>query len=233
MSLRPVHDLTLEEAVQELEALHDQRPPEEEPLALHHWRQDHQARVDELEAWILMRQPKPEPPAAVPTTPTEPPVTSPTLSHDERLSTLLAKLSKATGDATAAPDKMAFERARSQIHQFRFQVKALVERHGLESPALPELPTNPWVVATPPAPKAAKPDTEVPPDELEPQNVSPLSRADLIKSVATVRRAVWLLMADLERTPVLVRKSLVEDLALLDAAAHAAHSLAIGKLETA
>lgn len=48
-----------------------------------------------------------------------------------------------------------------------------------------------------------------------------------------LRRSIWTLMAQIEDMTTAERESIVQELALLDAAAHAAHSLAAGRLEVA
>ncbi len=82
--MTPVHQLTPEQAVQELEQLEDQGPP-----ANPKERQAHQARKDELTAWILMHPQTKEPPMPAATTP------------EQKLATIKARFD-ATGDSKEA-----------------------------------------------------------------------------------------------------------------------------------
>ena len=51
--------------------------------------------------------------------------------------------------------------------------------------------------------------------------------------VREIRAMIWRLMASLEACNQVTKDALAADLALLDAAAHAAHQLALGRLEVA
>ena len=91
-----------------------------------------------------------------------------TVSPEEQLDTLLAKLSNATGECAIALDKPVFVAARKRAHQFRWQIGKLVKAEGLESPMLPPLPTNPWT--KPQAKGLAKARKQsAPPQQLQPK----------------------------------------------------------------
>ncbi len=116
--------------------------------------------------------------------------TAPTVSPEESLDTLLAKLSNATGDCATALDKRVFVKARAKVHQLRWEIGKLVKDHDLESPMLPAIPPNPWAKpqfrnkraaskqSAPPQQLAASPEPEgaVQPDPV-PLHVSPPARA--------------------------------------------------------
>lgn len=128
MAERPVHDLTPDEALQELEQLADNPPTYavDRPA----WKE----RCDQLQTWVLMHQ-----------TPTTTPEPSMTPSPEEQLDTLLAKLSNATAECIAATDRKAFTDARNSVYQLRATIGRLVMTHAqLEAPTLPEIPTNPF-----------------------------------------------------------------------------------------
>ena len=53
-----VHTLTYDQAVDELIALCDSRPADDQAIALHHWKEENAQRAVDLEAWIMMKTPK-------------------------------------------------------------------------------------------------------------------------------------------------------------------------------
>lgn len=140
--LRPVHDLTPAEALQELEQLADNPPTYASE------RQAWQERRDQLQAWVLMHQ--------SPSTPTEPSMEVPS-SPEEQLDTLLAKLSNATAECSSAPDRAAYLAARNRVYLHRSAINNLVKLHDLERPELPDIPANPFVgtAVAPPSPAPA------------------------------------------------------------------------------
>lgn len=136
--LTPVHLLTPEAALAELERLEDNPPPHssERPA----W----QERKNQLHAWVLMHS-APEPPVTPSTLP-EASVSTPLPETPlEQLDTLLARLDVATDDARHAPDRQAYLRARNRIYLHRSAINQLVHLEDLEAPDLPEIPKNPFV----------------------------------------------------------------------------------------
>lgn len=178
-----------------------------------------------------------EPTPSIPS-PQEIPMTPPAASPEEQLKTLLIKFKTAVTDAAKATTEKAFEKARGSIYQLRFQIKSMAEKNDLEATALPEIPVNPWgkkknekaVPKAPQAPSAlAVPSIENPrPLSLCVENQT---REQVASSIASIRSSIWLLMADLEKMSPQLRADLVDELGLLDAAAHASHCLATGRLE--
>ena len=53
-----VHTLTYDQAVDELAAIFDARPADDQVIELHHWKEENAQRAVDLEAWILMKTPK-------------------------------------------------------------------------------------------------------------------------------------------------------------------------------
>lgn len=167
--------------------------------------------------------------------PQEIPMTPPTVSPEEQLKTLLTKFENAIFDAAHATTEKAFEKARGAIYQLRFQIKSVAEKNDLEAPALPEIPVNPWgKKKNEKAVSKAPSSTPVPSIERS-QPLSPSaesqSREQVASAIASIRISIWLLMADLEKMSPQLRTDLVDELGLLDAAAHASHCLATGRLE--
>jgi hypothetical protein len=62
--MKPIYEMNIAEATQELEQLLDGKPDEEQVVEHIRWCKDHQGRVLELETWILMHQKSAESPAA-------------------------------------------------------------------------------------------------------------------------------------------------------------------------
>ena len=182
--MRPVHELTPDEAVLELERVCDDILDAPSTALL--------ARKRELEAWILMHQvqtPKPEPPK-------EPePMTGP-LKGRTRTPEAIAK-----GVATRLANAKAKEK---------------------------ELAPRPVPRATK---ESAKPRSITVEAETTPLRLH--ASPGLSWQIRDLRRQLWLLMALLETTDTDQQALVVPDLALLDAAAHAAHQLALGRLEVA
>lgn len=138
--MKPVHLLSTEDATQELEQLLDARPTED-PVALHHWNQDHGPRAAELQTWLLMH-PQDAPPQQLHIE--ESPMETSDLTPQEQLVALLAQLGTATQDCTAAVDRGGYLKSRSLIYQCRAAIKRLVATAGLEAPSLPDIPANPY-----------------------------------------------------------------------------------------
>lgn len=139
--LTPVHLLTPEAALAELELLEDNPPPHSSDRPA--W----QERKDQLRTWVLMHS-APAPASLIPPPPPqELPVSMPSFPESplEQLNILLAKLDVATDEARHAPDRQAFTKARGRVYLHRSAIKGLVALHGLEEPVLPEIPENPFV----------------------------------------------------------------------------------------
>ena len=80
-------------------------------------------------------------------------------SPEEQLDTLLAKLSNATAECIAAPDRAAYLAARNRVYLHRSAINNLVKLHDLERPELPDIPTNPFVGTAMAPPSPATPVT--------------------------------------------------------------------------
>ena len=194
--MRPVHELTEDQAVLELEEVCDTLADPTSGLNTEPLRK----RKAELEAWILMHQvtPKPEP------EPTEEPEPMP------------------------AHKKHRTEEEKAEAKR-EYQRNWLAKRKA-QTAAATKVSHRKKQVAPPP-------QLEV--DEKPAKVKSPLAKeidqvVKLRARVSSIRREVWLLMAELEGIPGITQETfLASDLALLDAAAHAAHQLALGRLEVA
>ena len=226
---------------------HQARRPEPETPAFTTWCDEKlrlMARLEMAENATRSQWSEPfvVPEKAIPSTPPPqenpmPPATQPPISPEAQLDALLTKISTATSAAVAARDEKHFQRALGQVYQFRHQVNQIVEKHALQAPVLPAIPANPWSAKHKPERKPQRSQKVLPQTEGDrplPREPSPAQpETPTVSAIAEVRRSIWLLMAELERTPVQARAAMVEELALLDAAAHAAHSLATGRLEVA
>ena len=272
--MKPVFELTLDEALLEMERLADARPGQEDVCELLRWNREHGQRLAELEVWVMTHSPR-EAAAAIPEPQPEPlpePV-MPVPSPQEQLAIPLGRLASYTETAAAATTERAYRNALNQIYQHRSLVKQLAKKLHLDQPELPDIPANRWLksdleeVPTP-EPAADRMKTKraaakaegmcggcfkriaMPGDTRcgvcaesqeeykaaqrgrEAAPVTPAApSAPVTLHIAQVRRSVWLLMAALEELPPKERAHLALDLAMLDAAAHAAHGLATGQLQ--
>jgi len=168
--------------------------------------------------------------------PVENPVTPPPVSPEPatQLKSLLAHLATATREAETALTEQVYKSALGRIYQRRSQIKRLEAEAGLTAQELPAIPANPWK-QVPPQPQPQLQPT-VPLQASAPAPVEALPapmEANARQSIASIRRSIWLLMADLEQMQPDGRGGLADDLGLLDAAAHAAACLATGKLQIA
>jgi|GEM_PF-4081454 len=164
--------------------------------------------------------------------PVENPVTPPPVSPEPatQLKSLLAHLATATREAETALTEQVYKSALGRIYQRRSQIKRLEAEAGLTAPELPAIPVNPWKQV----PAVPKPAVTAPvPSSAPVETLHAPMEANARQSIASIRRSIWLLMADLEQMQPDGRGSLAEDLDLLDAAAHAAACLAAGKLQIA
>ena len=100
----------------------------------------------------------------------------------------------------------------------------------------PEKPKRAYVRKAPLPTKAAKPEPQempAPKPKAEPVFKLATQSEDTLSQIKSIRRQVWQLMAHLEGLSAAQLLELGSDLALLDAAAHAANQLATGRLEVA
>lgn len=229
---RPVNELTVQEALLEMEQLADTRPAKEEVLARINWDKANAQRLAELEVWI-MTQPKdvkdPEPDPAPVAAPEPEEVVAPKPTPRELLDAKVAKYCEVVNNLSKDPGN---KRLRDHLNVIRYDIRGLAKKVGRPMPELPETPASPFghKPRKPMAAPAHRP-VGVP---TEPIAHAPARPEVLdVAHIASVRRSVWLLMAALEELPMDERAHMVGDLALLDAAAHAAHSLALGELNVA
>lgn len=184
--MKPVHELTTDEAVLELERvsdlLMDASPSKERCNLL--------ARQRELEAWILMHQGKQTAPAEPAPTPTKDPDPMPKAKQTE-------------------------EEKRAKQREYNRQWAARKAAEKKADKPLEAKPSKPAPVLDLPEPKKTIPAPEA------------------VSTISKIRASIWALMAALEHMTPSQRTAVVHDLALLDAAAHAAHQLALGRLEVA
>jgi len=181
--MTPVHELTTDQAVTELEQVCDQLMERSTPALL--------ARQHELEAWILMHQA----PAA---TQTEEPTKDP--------------------DPMPAKKKYKTELERREANR-EYNRKWAAKKAAEKKAAKPDVPT-----------KSPKSDTSLKRVE-ETAVPTHVPAPEAVQTISRIRSSIWALMAALEHMTPAQRSDLVNDLALLDAAAHAAHQLALGRLE--
>ena len=211
--MKAVHELTTAEAALELEQLLDIKPSEEQPLALHRWNEVSGQRAAELQAWLLMHStPAPkEAPMPAPKTP------------EEKLATIKERfLRHSQGDARSLA---------------AFDARALCKKHSLPVPdwaakkvSAPKEKAAPKPIPDPPACDGESTTEPLPyTDRHERKYGHPVMKPeDWQRLVSRTRATIWRLMAELEDLPVDLRAALVPELALLDAAAHTAHTIALG-----
>lgn len=216
--MTPVHQLTPEQAVQELEQLEDQGLP-----ANPKERQAHQARKDELTAWILMHTQTKEPPMPAATTP------------EQKLATIKARFD-ATGDSKEA-----------------WAARKLCEEHGLAIPPWAEKRGPARGPRTKREPLVSQPVRVVIADEVDeppslakatPPKVPDLApyltpgagfeqkfAADaVLDTIRDARASVWELLAKMERTHVKDRTAYIKELELLQSATTTAFLMAQGEV---
>lgn len=210
--MTPVHQLTPEQAVQELEQLEDQGLP-----ANPKERQAHQARKDELTAWILMHPQTKEPPMPAATTP------------EQKLATIKARFD-ATGDSKEA-----------------WAARMLCKEHGLVIPPWAEKRGPARGPRGKKEPLQIKPARAFIADEVdEPTGLAPdlppamavsewaerhrLPRALTVYQVREARSMVWKLLVQLEVMATGEREALLPELRLLQSATTTATLLAQGEV---
>lgn len=235
--------LTPSSAVDELDRLMNSRPDAEDVLARLKWERANSQRVADLEAYILSN-PSSAPVSAPVVVPA--PVEAPevpavkkvghkrtTGAPASQVASILSRLENATDEALVAKDKRTFGKCMGRIHQLRFQIRRISTESGLPIPRVPELPRNPWVVVVPnlqarvdpPRPAYQKPSLPVDPVKI----ALPANHAASSRSIAQLRRSVWLLIAALEVMPPEDRILLGDELQLLTYAAKSARDLCLGK----
>ena len=152
----PVHTLTLDQAVDELAAIFDSRPDDDQVIALRRWKDEYSQRAVDLEAWILMKTPKekaqqPEPAAETEDAPPQhlqkppkvaakrkPPITKKTPA--EKLKAYVADYARAVEKVAADPSNRPLRYAASTV---RSHIKTLCSQFRLNMPELAPLPTLP------------------------------------------------------------------------------------------
>lgn len=239
--MTPMSQITPAEALAELVLLADSRPPEDAPpLDRIHWDRDHLERYRALESYLTLHQVEdtpadpatpPDPPAVPPEPePVEAPMPQPHHTPAELLELKTATYKRVHAELTADP---GCKRLRDQLNTTRYEIRGLAKRIGCAVPDLPAIPESP----NKPKPKVA-PEIVAPPVVGEPKAIEVVFPADrphsaitTVEAVGRIRRLIWILMADLEQMPKDKRAELVDEIALLDAAAHAAHGLATGRLQ--
>ena len=210
--MTPVHQLTPEQAVQELEQLEDQGLP-----ANPKERQAHQARKDELTAWILMHPQTKEPPMPAATTP------------EQKLATIKARFD-ATGDSKEA-----------------WAARTLCKEHGLVIPPWAEKRGPARGPRGKKEPLQSRPVREVIAEEVDtPPSLADLGPVGdlgaghaklaastfdpVLDSIRDARANVWELLAKMERLPAKDRAAYLKELDLLRSATTTAFLMAQGEV---
>lgn len=125
-----------------------------------------------------------------------------------------------------------------RVHQIRFSIRQLCEAHGLP---VPEAAQKLSEKAEPESPASAASEGLGRPLEaaidlgraIERFKATPSKAEDIRTHIRGIRRQIWSLMSDLEGLTPEGMAPLQAELGLLDAAAHAAHQLSLGRLEIA
>lgn len=224
--MTPVHQLTPEQAVQELEQLEDQGPPDTPKE-----RQAYDARKNELSAWILMHpqtQQTEEPPMPAPTAP------------EQKLATIKARFDK-TGDSKEA------WAARKLCEEHGLAIPPWAEKRG---PARgPRTKREPLV--SQPVRVVIADEVDEPPSlaEMDLAKVTPPKAPDLapyltpgagfeqkfnadpvLDTIRDARASVWELLAKMERIHVKDRAAYTKELELLQSATTTAFLMAQGEV---
>lgn len=206
--MTPVHQLTPEQAVQELEQLEDQGLP-----ANPKERQAHQARKDELTAWILMHTPK-ETPVTAPNTPAE------------KMETLRLRHEREVAEGKKNAPRTAWE------------ARKLAAQHGLDVPPWAAIKETP--LQSRPVRAVIADEVDDPPSlaDLGPAGDLGTGYAKLaastfdpvLDSIRDARANVWELLAKMERIPVKDRAAYLKELDLLRSATATAFLMAQGEV---
>ena len=214
----PVHELSIEQAVAELEQIADAKPSEDQVIERARWFKQHGDRITALEARILSTEPSTH-------IQEDAPMPSPKTELTDLLARRVAKYREIHAKLVADP---ADQKTRTRLNMVRHEIRDFAKRAGVPVPEIPEAPVSP--LATPPkAECAAAPTLPVEPVRI-PLEVR-IECSTPLQSVARVRREIWLLMAELEQMTPAERSSLSQEIGLLDAAAHAALGLTTGQLQ--
>jgi len=243
----PMSQITPPAALAELVLLADSRPDEEDTLARIHWNKEHLERYHSLQAYLVLHPVEdqaedtptdPATPPAPPVVPPEPepveaPMPQPHHTPAELLELKTATYKRVHAELTADP---GCKRLRDQLNTTRYEIRGLAKRLGCAAPDLPPAPESPSKAKPEAASEIVVPPVVAPPAAPQeariPAVISPLALTP-VESIARVRRDIWRLMASLEEMPKDKRAELVDEIALLDAAAHAAYGLVTGKLQVA
>ncbi len=147
----PVNTLTEIQALDELAAIMDARPGDEDPLEVIHWQQTNSHRAQQLEQHILHLQQHPRTEDAPPQQLQPEPEQEPTVSNpnQEKVREALAELIDVTAMANFAHDRGTFKTLQQRSANLRFKIRDKCRKHGITEPELPAPPVNPFLVAAP------------------------------------------------------------------------------------
>jgi len=142
----PVNTLSEIQALDELAAIMDARPGDEDPLEVIHWQQNNSYRAQQLEAHILHLQQN-APPQQL--QPDPEPTVNP---NEEKVQEALAELIDVTSKANLTHDWATFKTLQNRSANLRFKIRDKCRKYGIPEPELPEPPVNPFLVAPEAAP---------------------------------------------------------------------------------